>query len=467
MTPEPAVEVEGLTKRYRGRDGRSWVPVPSFFRGRGRPGIGERPDLPIPDVDIDDDADPVMDEPDEDEEEVDEERPGHPVVALSEVSLKVAPGTTLGIVGPNGAGKSTLLRVLTRLTPPTEGTAVLRGRVAPLVPGLSGVMLPRDSLRSNVVHVAQFLGIPKSVATARIDAVAEFAELQNHLHQRVSSLSPGQLNRFAFAIVLQLEPDILIADDMIAVGDRSFQQYCLEHIRRRADRGLTVLFASHRLDLVRSLCREAILMDAGRIVERGPVRAVVDRYEATSFTRHAPRGGNGDGGGSPLGGGGPLLSAGLFSTAGRPATALHASEGGLIEILLDVAQAPATIRCILGLHSPEIMARATQPTPFTASEPGRYVVSAYVPAGALGNGVYRADVAATGFTAEGRRPLGRLRDAFELEVYGIVDEADDSIDEADDSIAEADDSAVLSMAAAPSKRRLDLTWSVSRIDDQG
>ena len=440
-TEAPAVEIRALSKRYRGRAG-GMVPLPFPFRARRTANQREAEDL-TSDVELDDleEDESGPDEVDEQiQPEVEQERPDRVVWALRDVSLAVARGTMVGLVGPNGSGKTTLLRILTRLTPPTEGTVTVRGRAAPLIPSLSGVMLPRETLRRNVVQVARFYGIPKETAVARTEAVAELAELEHQLDSRVGALSTGELKRFAFAIALQLEPDILAADEVIAVGDKHFQQRCIEHMRARVAQGMSVLFASHNLGQIRELCSEAVLLEEGRLVEHGPSAAVLARYVPSS------RG--------PARGTGAIQSADVFSAKGSPETSLHLSEDAVVEIVLDLPKAPASVRCALSLRSEERIARATQPAPMTLDDPGRYVVSAFIPGGTLAGGVYRADVAAFEFTADGRQPLGRVKDAFELEVFGIPDGPD---------LSQAPD--VDFVPGAPAKRRLDLTWSVAPADD--
>jgi lipopolysaccharide transport system ATP-binding protein len=419
------------------------VPLPTPFGGRPS---DERPPAEVEDIDIDiDDDDAEVEGIDEDEDgarEVGEH--DQDIWALRDVSLDVAPGTMLGIVGPNGSGKSTLLRVVTRLTPPTKGTVLLRGRAAPLVPSLPGVMLPGESLRRNVIQVASFYGIPKQVAVARTDAIAELAEIEELLDQRVNTLSRGLLQRFAFAIALQLEPDILVADDTIAVGDKHFQSRCIEHIRGRVEEGLTVLFATHQLDRVRDLCSEAVLMEAGRLVARGPTDEIVDRYEAL---RGAARAGGSSEAGAPPGHHGVIRSAGFFTMAGQPADSLHVSESGLLEIHVELSEAPVTFRCAVTLQGDEVSARAIQPATFTAEEPGLYVVSALMSPRTLGEGIHRAHVAVSEFTDDGTRSLGVVKDAFDLEIHGISDSGEG----ADLSHGEI----------GPVKRQIRLRWSVA------
>jgi ABC-type polysaccharide/polyol phosphate transport system ATPase subunit len=443
----PAIELIHVTKRYRG-GGRRGVELGSLIGGERR----RRPERREP-LDELDPGDDLQDDDDLEEDVEDEpERPDRDIVALQNVSLEVAPGTLLGLIGPNGAGKTTLLRIVTRLTPPTDGRVVVRGRVAPFLPILSGMMLSGATLRHNVGHVAAFYGIPKDVAVARTDAIAALAELEDRLDDRLTWLSPGELQRFAFAVALELEPDTFVADERITVGDREFQKRCLDHVRAKAAAGMTVLFASHQLHLIRDLCTEAILMDAGRIVERGPVDAVVDAYEQSGVRptgTRAEREGAVTAMGARPDTAGAIVSAGAFSAIGRPASTLEADAGALLEVVLEVPEAPASLRCSFTLDGSHSTDRAAQPAPFTVSVPGRYVVSAYVPPGAVEPGSYRIGVTAVEYTGEGRRVVGMLKEAFTLDILGASRSGD---------ATDHDQSAQI-----PAKRRLDLRWGVSQL----
>ena len=306
-------------------------------------------------------------------------------------------------------------------------------------------MMPGHSIKRNVVAVAQFYGIPKREAEERVDAIAEFAELTTSLKVPMSRLSRGEIQRFAFAAAIELNPDILIADEVIAVGDRHFQRKCIAYLQERIDAGLSVIFASHQLNLVQELCNEVVLLVDGRIEERGPAAKIVADYEQPVTRVEAldrpPQGAE------RPGTAGAIRAASLFQSTGRPAQSLHSTEPGLIEITVEVEDPGVTLRCSVGLRTPDVTHRAVQPEPFTASEPGVYLVNAYIPAGALADGYYRADVAVMGFTAAGRRPLGVVKDAFSFEVFSLGEEQGDG-------------------AAAPdNKRALPLIWSVARLPD--
>jgi len=437
-----AIEVEGLSKRYRGHRPRlAWL---------SRFGPGDEPRRRDDAVaDLDDDVVGSLD--DDDEGETAPPVGDQLVWALRDLSFGVAAGTTLGVIGANGSGKSTLLRVLTRLTPPTTGTVILRGRVAPLVPSLPGLMQRRNSLERNVAQVARFYGIPVDEALSRVDAVVEFAELEEHADEPAAALSRGEMQRFAFATAVKLNPDILIADETIVVGDHHFQQRCREELGRQAQQGLTVVFATHQLDLIEELCDEALLLDAGRIVERGATAEIIRQYTQGGYRTKAQAAGRiGDEpeSGAADVGNGPVRSARMYSTTGRPITDLHHSEEAVVEIVLELPEAPATVRCTLALRGPAGIRRAAQPAPFTATEPGRYLVSAYLPAGTLESGTYSGGVVALGFTSEGRHQLGALRDAFSVDVFGGTTRASASAD----------------APAWPEKRQLALSWSVARSD---
>jgi lipopolysaccharide transport system ATP-binding protein len=201
------------------------------------------------------------------------------VWALWDVSFDVAEGEVLGIVGANGAGKSTLLRILSRITTPTAGRAEIRGRVASLLEVGTGFH-PELTGRENVRLNGAILGMRRQEIARRFDEIVEFAGVETFLDTPVKRYSSGMRMRLAFAVAAHLEPEVLIVDEVLAVGDVAFQQRCLGKMSEVASSGRTVLFVSHNMAAVEGLCDRALLLDGGRCVANGEVRGVISDYLA-------------------------------------------------------------------------------------------------------------------------------------------------------------------------------------------
>lgn len=197
--------------------------------------------------------------------------------ALSDVSFKVRPGEVIGIIGRNGAGKSTLLKVLSRITEPTAGRVELRGRVASLLEVGTGFH-PELTGRENIFLNGAILGMSRREVAAKFDQIVDFAEIDAFIDTPVKRYSSGMYVRLAFAVAAHLEPEILIIDEVLAVGDFSFQQKCIGRVAKVASEGRTVLFVSHNMTAVNELCQRAVLLNHGRIVAEGDVETVVDNY---------------------------------------------------------------------------------------------------------------------------------------------------------------------------------------------
>ena len=199
--------------------------------------------------------------------------------ALKDVSFDVMPGEVMGIIGPNGAGKSTLLSILTRIIEPTSGRAELYGRVASLLEVGTGFH-PDLSGRENIYLNGAVLGLKRREISARFDQIVAFAEVERFIDTPVKRYSSGMYVRLAFAVAAHLDPEILIVDEVLAVGDASFQQKCLGKMDDVSRDGRTILFVTHSLGMITQLCERAILFDGGRIQMIGPAAAVVERYNA-------------------------------------------------------------------------------------------------------------------------------------------------------------------------------------------
>jgi lipopolysaccharide transport system ATP-binding protein len=221
--------------------------------------------------------------------------------ALKDVGFEVNRGEVIGVIGSNGAGKSTLLKILSRITEPTSGRVVLRGRVASLLEVGTGFH-PELTGRENVYLNGSILGMAKSEIDRKFDEIVAFAEISRFLDTPVKRYSSGMYVRLAFAVAAHLEPEILIVDEVLAVGDAEFQKKCLGKMQEVASgHGRTVLFVSHNMSAVQRLCPRSIFLRKGELIADGPSPEVVRKYltvlsdgAATSLTEHNPeRGGSG------------------------------------------------------------------------------------------------------------------------------------------------------------------------------
>ena len=197
--------------------------------------------------------------------------------ALKDVDFDVAPGEVLGVIGHNGAGKSTLLKILSRITAPTTGRIELRGRVASLLEVGTGFH-PDLTGRDNIYLNGTFLGMRKKEIDRKFDEILAFAGLDRFIDTPVKRYSSGMSVCLAFAVAAHLESEILLVDEVLAVGDADFQRKCLGKLDDIRNRGRTVLFVSHNLAAVQRLCKRAILLRHGRIADQGPVGHVVKEY---------------------------------------------------------------------------------------------------------------------------------------------------------------------------------------------
>jgi homopolymeric O-antigen transport system ATP-binding protein len=197
--------------------------------------------------------------------------------ALQNVSFHVQPGEVVGVIGRNGAGKSTLLKILSRITEPTTGRAEIRGRVGSLLEVGTGFH-PELTGRENVYLNGSILGMTRKEIGRRFDEIVAFAELERFLETPVKRYSSGMYVRLAFAVAAHLELEVLIVDEVLAVGDATYQRKCIKRMEDIARSGRTVLFVSHNLDLIPRLCRTAIHLEKGELRELGPAKEVAESY---------------------------------------------------------------------------------------------------------------------------------------------------------------------------------------------
>ncbi|MFH0855083.1 MAG: ABC transporter ATP-binding protein [Candidatus Omnitrophota bacterium] len=198
--------------------------------------------------------------------------------ALKDISFEVNPGERLGIIGRNGAGKSTLLKLLSRITEPTTGRAVIRGRIASLLEVGTGFH-PELTGRENIFLNGAVLGMPRAQIKDKFDAMVAFAEVEKFLDTPVKRYSSGMYVRLAFAVAAHLDPDILVVDEVLAVGDAQFQKKCLGKMEEvSTQEGRTVLFVSHNMGAIGQLCQKSILLENGSLASTGETGVVIQRY---------------------------------------------------------------------------------------------------------------------------------------------------------------------------------------------
>ena len=199
--------------------------------------------------------------------------------ALRDLSLSIESGDVVGLIGHNGAGKSTLLKILSRITEPSTGYAEVTGRVGSRLEVGTGFH-PELTGRENIFLNGAILGMRRSEIRARFDEIVEFAEVERFLDTPVKRYSSGMSVRLAFAVAAHLEPEILLVDEVLAVGDASFQRKSLGKMSEVAGEGRTIVFVSHNLAIIQALCRRGVLLERGRAIADGPVQETVERYLA-------------------------------------------------------------------------------------------------------------------------------------------------------------------------------------------
>ena len=271
--------------------------------------------------------------------------PAH-IWALKDVSFEVERGQVLGIVGRNGAGKSTLLKILSRVTDPTEGFGEIHGRVGSLLEVGTGFH-PELSGRENIYLNGAILGMRREEIDRKFDEIVEFSEVGKFIDTPVKRFSSGMYLRLAFAVAAHLEPEILVVDEVLAVGDAEFQRKCLGKMNDVAQEGRTVLFVSHNMSAILRLTQETIVLDQGKVVMRAPTPEAVDHYLNMGLTKQGERfwtekelGGKSDAF--------KPVALRVLNKAGKVADTVNAAEGFSIEFDYQLKEAISGLR--VGLY---------------------------------------------------------------------------------------------------------------------
>lgn len=337
------------------------------------------------------------------------------VWALRDVSFEVQAGEVLGIIGKNGAGKSTLLKILSRITEPTTGCAKLYGRAGSLLEVGTGFHSELSG-RENIYLNGAILGMTRPEIQRKFDEIVAFAELEKFLDTPVKRYSSGMYMRLAFAVAAYLDPEILVVDEVLAVGDAAFQKKCLGRMRDISSEGRTVLFVSHNTAAIRSLCGRGILLAGGRKVFDGPAGECIDRYLADVSQSanevdlsNVSRPGSVD---TVL----KICKVRLSSRDGR--AVVRASDPLELDLAFSVSNRLEDVVLqvsVLTVDNVEIMdCRSSQHyNPINQLEPGYYSIKCRIDQNLLSPGLYRLNVGARCAT----KPLDFVMQAMTFEIY--------------------------------------------------
>jgi ABC-type polysaccharide/polyol phosphate transport system ATPase subunit len=253
--------------------------------------------------------------------------------SLTDVTLTVPEGDSVGVIGRNGAGKTTLLKILSRITEPTSGVARTRGRVTSLLEVGTGFH-PELTGRENVYLNGAILGMGRRDMDHRFDEIVAFAGVERFIDTPVKRYSSGMYLRLAFSVAAHLDPDIMVVDEVLAVGDAEFQARCLGRMETAEREGRTVLFVSHNLDAISRLCSRTVWLDKGRIAAEGPTLDVVEAYLSAQVRPTASAGSISDPHGSVV-----LRAIRIIDSAGRPFEFIRREEPFSVEVRLSVLHA--------------------------------------------------------------------------------------------------------------------------------
>ena len=306
--------------------------------------------------------------------------------ALKDVSFEVMPGEIVGIIGPNGAGKSTLLKVLSKITSPTTGSVAIHGRVSCLLEVGTGFH-PELSGRENVFLNGTVLGMSRSEVKAKFDEIVDFSGVEKFIDTPVKRYSSGMQVRLAFSVAAHLEPEILLIDEVLAVGDAEFQKKCLGRMENIAGEGRTVLFVSHNLSAVNRLCPRSLLLDQGEVIEDGSSAEVTSKYltgagqqisgrRTWNIEEHSK--GEVD-----------LIEVALVKDNEQSVSVVHIEEPVQLRITYVVEKPEIQFRCVVALYTQGVCAfESHEPVEALRATPGRYTSTVYIPGNLLAEGDY-------------------------------------------------------------------------------
>jgi len=340
------------------------------------------------------------------------------VWALRDVSFDVERGTVLGVIGGNGAGKTTLLKVISKVIAPTAGRIQGCGRVVSLLE-LGAGFDDEATARENIFMNAAINGIPRAVALERFDAIVAFAEIQDFVDTPLQFFSSGMYLRLAFSVAINMQPSILLADEILAVGDLSFQERCLQRVRELAgETGLTVLFVSHDMEAVSRICDRVIWIKDGTLHRAGEPEDVVTEYQNATWelltsTEKPDAKGSGHAGRY-----GEIVDVKLLSADGREIGSPPRSEDIYVRIRFRTHRAKTRARCAFDLFSKGVLVfRSAQPELVQVGPDLAYEATARIPANLLSETTYTVSVGVTLIRGEGEEHALVVNKALAFMVY--------------------------------------------------
>jgi lipopolysaccharide transport system ATP-binding protein len=345
--------------------------------------------------------------------------PTNMIWALRDISFQADEGEVIGIIGPNGAGKSTLLKILTRITTPTEGRAEIRGRVGSLLEVGTGFH-PELTGRENIFLNGAILGMSRAEIDRNFDAIIEFSGVGKFIDTPVKRYSSGMFVRLAFSVAAHFEPEVMIVDEVLSVGDADFQRRSLGRMEDIGDSGRTVLFVSHNLQAMLQLCDRSILLREGRIIREGPTTDVVAFYEQETM-----------GTGPEIGWANPAEAPGndlvrmqsvrIVDEDGQTSPTLDVRRPIGIEIAFEILREGWPVVPKVKVHDQhwaicfnamDVDPRWHEPTP-----PGEYVATAWIPPNLLNEGRHQVDADVVTIASPKLIPHASVHQAVAFHVY--------------------------------------------------
>ena len=339
--------------------------------------------------------------------------------ALRGVSFSVDHGSVFGIIGSNGAGKSTLLKVIAKVIAPTAGRVRGRGRVVSLLE-LGAGFDDEATARENIFMNGALNGITRADVQRRFDDIVDFAELQDFIDTPLQYFSSGMYLRLAFSVAINMEPSILLADEILAVGDLTFQERCLQKVRQLArETGLTVLFVSHDMEAVTRLCDRVIWLKNGALHRDGNPEDVVTEYQNATWDLLTSADKPDAKGSSHAGRYGEILDVKLLSADGREIGSPPRSEDVFVRIRFRTYRAKSRARCSFDLFSKGVLVfRSSQPDLAPVGADAAYEAIARIPANLLSETTYTISVNVTLVRGDGEEHALTMNKALAFMVYG-------------------------------------------------